>query len=36
MEAYLRCHDRESFIAACQNSEIPFDPRAAGQHVTEI
>jgi len=31
MEAYLRCQDRESFIAACKKSGIDFDPRAAGQ-----
>jgi twitching motility protein PilT len=36
MEAYLRCHDRESFIAACQKAEISFDPRGAGQLVTEV
>lgn len=36
MEAYLRCHDRESFIAACQNAEIEFDPREAGLLVTEV
>lgn len=35
MAAYLRCHDRESFIAACQRAEIDFDPREAGQLVTE-
>ncbi len=35
MVAYLRCHDRESFIAACQRAEIGFDPRDAGQLVTE-
>jgi len=36
MEAYLRCHDRKSFIAACHKAGIPFDPRDAGQLVTEI
>jgi twitching motility protein PilT len=36
MEAYLRCHDRDSFIAACQNAEIAFDPRDAGQLVTDV
>jgi len=36
MEAYLRCHDRVSFIAACQNADIAFDPRDAGQRVTSI
>jgi len=36
LEAYLRCHDRETFIAACQRMEIPFDPRNAGLAVTEI
>lgn len=36
MEAYLSCHDRESFIAACQNAGIAFDPRDAGQLVTEV
>jgi twitching motility protein PilT len=34
MEAYLRCQDRESFIAACKKADIDFDPRSAGQ-VTE-
>ena len=36
MEAYLRCHDRKSFIAACHKAGIAFDPRDAGQLVTEI
>jgi len=36
MEAYLRCHDRKSFIAACHKAEIDFDPRDAGQLVTDI
>ena len=36
MDAYLRCQDRESFIAACYRSEIQFDPRNAGQVVTEL
>ena len=36
MEAYLRCHDRKSFIAACHKAGIGFDPREAGQLVTEI
>jgi twitching motility protein PilT len=31
MEAYLRCQNRESFIAACKKAEIDFDPRGAGQ-----
>jgi len=31
MEAYLRCQDRESFIAACKKASIDFDPRGAGQ-----
>ena len=35
MEAYRRCHDRESFIGACHRAEIEFDPRSAGQLVTE-
>lgn len=35
MEAYLRCHDRESFILSCKNVGIEFDPRAEGQMVTE-
>jgi twitching motility protein PilT len=35
MEAYLRCHDRKSFIAACKKAGIEFDPRDAGQLVTE-
>jgi twitching motility protein PilT len=36
MDAYLRCHDRESFIAACQGAEIDFDPRESGLQVTEV
>ncbi len=36
MEAYLRCHDRGAFISACHRSEIEFDPRGAGQTVTEV
>lgn len=35
MEAYLHCHDRETFIAACKQYNIPFDPRCEGQVVTE-
>lgn len=35
MEAYLHCQDRESFIAACKQYDIPFDPRCEGQVVTE-
>ena len=31
MEAYLRCQDRVSFIAACKKAGIDFDPRSAGQ-----
>jgi twitching motility protein PilT len=31
MEAYLKCHDRESFIAACKKADIPFDPRSDGK-----
>jgi len=31
LEAYLRCQDRESFIAACKKADIDFDPRGAGQ-----
>jgi twitching motility protein PilT len=31
MEAYLKCHDRESFIAACKKAGIDFDPRSMGQ-----
>ncbi len=27
MEAYLKCHDRETFIQACKKAGIPFDPR---------
>ena len=27
MDAYLRCHDRETFIQACKKASIPFDPR---------
>jgi twitching motility protein PilT len=33
-DAYLRCQDRESFIAACREAGVPFDPRSAGR-VTE-
>jgi twitching motility protein PilT len=35
MEAYLRCQDRESFIAACKKADIDFDPRRAGQVTVE-
>ncbi|HNX94924.1 MAG TPA: ATPase, T2SS/T4P/T4SS family [Holophaga sp.] len=35
MEAYLKCQDRESFIASCKKAGIDFDPRSAG-HVTEV
>jgi twitching motility protein PilT len=35
MEAYLKCQDRESFIAACKKADIDFDPRGAG-HATQI
>jgi twitching motility protein PilT len=31
MEAYLKCQDRESFIAACKKADIDFDPRGAGR-----
>ena len=27
MEAYIRCPDKESFIAACKRASIPFDLR---------
>ena len=27
MEAYLKCPDKESFIAACKRAGIPFDLR---------
>ena len=33
-DAYLRCHNRQTFIAACLRAEIAFNPRASGQ-VTE-
>jgi twitching motility protein PilT len=33
-DAYLRCQDRESFIVACREAGVPFDPRSAGT-VTE-
>ena len=33
-DAYLKCQDRESFIAACRKAGVPFDPRASGR-VTE-
>lgn len=32
-DAYLRCQDRETFIAACKKANLPFDPRA--EQVTE-
>lgn len=35
MEAYLRCQDRETFIAACKKAGIPFDPRGTGE-ITDI
>lgn len=34
MDGYLRCQDRESFIAACKKADIAFDPRA--ERVTEV
>lgn len=34
MEAYLKCNDRESFIAACKKAGIPFDPRSEGSLIT--
>lgn len=34
LEAYLRCQNRESFIAACKKADIDFDPRGAGQVTT--
>ena len=34
MDAYLRCHDRETFITACIKAEVAFDPRSGGT-VTE-
>jgi twitching motility protein PilT len=27
MEAYKKCHDRETFMLACKKAGIPFDPR---------
>ncbi len=36
MEAYLRCQDRESFIAACKKAGIEFDPRREGQITTDV
>ncbi len=27
MEAYTRCHDRQSFMAACKTAKLDFDPR---------
>lgn len=36
MEAYLRCQDRESFIAACKKAGIDFDPRREGQVTTDV
>lgn len=35
MEAYLHCHNRDTFIAACKEYGFPFDPRCEGQVVTE-
>lgn len=31
MEAYTRCHDRQSFMAACKNAKLDFDPRRDDQ-----
>jgi twitching motility protein PilT len=31
MEAYRRCQDRDTFIAACKKAAIAFDPRGEGQ-----
>lgn len=34
-EAYLKCQDREAFIAACKEAGFAFDPRCEGQKITE-
>ncbi len=36
MEAYLKCQDRETFIKACREGGIAFDPRREGAVTTEI
>lgn len=36
MEAYMKCQDRESFIKACKQNNIDFDPRKDGKITTEI
>ena len=35
MEAYRKCHDRETFIQACKKAGIPFDPRKDGEEKAE-
>jgi twitching motility protein PilT len=30
-DAYQRCQDRESYIAACKKAGLPFDPRGSGE-----
>ena len=36
MEAYLKCQERDTFIAACKKAAIDFDPRSAGEVTTDI
>lgn len=35
MDAYLKCHDRETFMQACKKAGIPFDPRKNGESRSE-
>jgi len=36
MEAYLRCQERDTFIAACKKAGIDFDPRGEGAITTDV
>jgi len=36
MEAYLKCQERDTFIAACKKAGIDFDPRGEGAITTDV
>ncbi len=36
MEAYLKCQERDTFIAACKKAGIDFDPRSEGAITTDV
>lgn len=36
MEAYLKCQERDSFIAACKKASVDFDPRQEGAVTTDV